>query len=161
MAVTWKIVGWLLDKMKIIGAACLAGMTFLTCADVIGRLFGHPIFGAVEIVGYMATLSVALALPYTHQVKGHIGVEIIVRMLSEKTQTLIDIGTGILSLGLFAVVAWQMTAYGRTMQKSGEVSMNLEFPEYIIIYIAAFCLLIFTLIIFQDVLKSIRKLRSK
>ena len=100
----WKIVQWVLDKMKIIGAGCLVGMMLLTCVDVVGRALGHPIFGSVEIVGFMAILSVVMALPYTHQVQGHIGVEIIVRLFSEKTQTIIDICTGIISLILFAVV---------------------------------------------------------
>ena len=71
----WKTIDWILEKLKIIGAVCLVGMTFLTCADVIGRLFLHPIFGSVEIVAFMATLSVAMALPYTHKIKGHVGVQ--------------------------------------------------------------------------------------
>jgi TRAP-type C4-dicarboxylate transport system permease small subunit len=156
----WLIVEWLLVKMKIIGAACLVGMTLLTCADVVGRAMGHPIFGSVEIVGFMATLAVVMALPYTHQVNGHIGVEILVRLLSEKTQAKIDICTGILSLGLFALVTWRMMVYGRTMQESGEVSMNLELPEHFVIYVAACCLLVFTLNILQSLIDNFRKLKS-
>ena len=82
MTFFWKIVQWILDKMKIIGAGCLVGMMLLTCFDVVGRALGHPIFGSVEIVGIMAILSVVMAMPYTHQVQGHIGVEIIVRLFS-------------------------------------------------------------------------------
>jgi TRAP-type C4-dicarboxylate transport system permease small subunit len=155
----WKIIQWLLDKMKIIGAGCLIGMTLLTCVDVVGRAFGHPVFGSVELVGFMATLAVVMALPYTHQVQGHIGVELVVRLLSEKTQTIIDICTGILSLSLFALVTWRMLVYARTMQESGEVSMNLELPEHLIIYVTAFCLLVFTLNILEDTIKNIRKLK--
>jgi TRAP-type C4-dicarboxylate transport system permease small subunit len=147
--------------MKVIGAACLVGMTFLTCADVAGRFFGHPIFGSVEIVGFLATLAVVMGLPYTHQVQGHIGVEILVRLFSERTQTIIDICTGILSLALFAVVTWRMTTYARTMQESGEVSMNLEFPEHAIIYVAALCLFVFTFVILQDITTNLRKLKAR
>jgi TRAP-type C4-dicarboxylate transport system permease small subunit len=157
----WKIIQWVLEKMKIIGAACLVGMTVLTCVDVVGRAFGHPVFGSVEIVGFMATLAVVMALPYTHQVQGHIGVELLVRLLSEKTQTIIDICTGVLSLSLFALVTWRMAVYARTMQESGEVSMNLELPEHLVIYVAAFCLLVFTLNILQDTIKNIRKLKAQ
>lgn len=160
MAFFWKIIGWLLDKMKIIGAGCLVGMTLLTCVDVVGRAFGHPVFGSVELVGFMATLAVVMALPYTHQVQGHIGVELVVRLLSEKTQTYIDICTGLLSLTLIAVVTWRMVVYAYTMQESGEVSMNLELPEHLIIYVTAFCLLVFTLNILEDTLKNIRKLKA-
>jgi TRAP-type C4-dicarboxylate transport system permease small subunit len=137
------------------GAICLVGMMALTCADVVGRYFGHPIFGSVEIVGFMATLAVALALPYTHQEKGHIGVEILVRLFSAKTQSVIELITSFISLALFAVVTWRMAVYARTMQKSGEVSMNLQFPEAIIIYVTAFCFLMFALMILQDIAKSI------
>jgi len=160
MASFWKIVQWILDIMKIIGAACLVGMMLLTCVDVVGRGFGHPIFGSVEIVGYLAILSVVMAMPYTHQVRGHIGVEIIVRLFSEKTQTIIDICTGIISLILFAIVTWRMTVYANTMKESGEVSMNLELPEHLVIYVTALCLLTFTLVILRDILNNIRKLKS-
>ena len=161
MNVFWKIIQWVLDKMKIIGACCLVGMMLLTCVDVVGRAFGHPIFGSVEIVGFMAILSMVMAMPYTHQVQGHIGVEIVVRLLPEKTQTLIDICTGILSLILFAVVTWRMTVYANTMKESGEVSMNLELPEYFVIYVTAFCLLVFTLIILRDIINNFIKLNTE
>jgi len=157
----WRLVEWLLVKMKLVGAACLVGMTFLTCADVVGRAFGYPIFGSVEIVGFMATLAIVMALPYTHQVNGHIGVELFVRLLSEKTQTIIDICTGVLSLVLFALVTWRMAVYARTMHESGEVSMNLELPEHLIIYATAICLFVFTLNILQSVIKNIRKLKTQ
>ncbi len=160
MQAFWKVIDWLVDKLKIIGAVCLVGMTFLTCADVVGRFFRHPIFGSVELVGYMATLSVAMALPYTQQIKGHIGVEILVRLFSEKIQTIIDTCTSFLSLSLFAVTTWRMALYAHHMHQSGEVSMNLEFPSYTIIYATAFCFVIFALIILQDIIRDIRKLRS-
>jgi len=157
----WKTVEWISNLLRTIGAACLVGMTLLTCADVVGRRFGHPIFGSVEIVGFMATVAVAMALPYTDRVKGHVGVEILVRLFPEKTQTIIDLCTRILSLGLFGLVTWRMMLYARTMQASGEVSISLELPEYMIIYVTAFCFLIFTLFIVQDIITIIRKLKTK
>ena len=156
-----KIIGWISDKLKVAGALCLAGMTLLTCVDVVGRFFRHPIFGSVELVSFMATLAVAMALPYTHQVKGHIGVEILVRMFSDRTQAIIDLCTAILSLFLFAIITWRMTVYAHTIQDAGELSISLKFPEYLIIYAVAFCLLIFTLIIIQDIREIIGKLKTK
>jgi TRAP-type C4-dicarboxylate transport system permease small subunit len=157
----WKTIDRISDKLKIAGAICLAGMTFLTCADVVGRFFRHPIFGSVEIVGYMATLAVAMALPYTDKIKAHVGVEIIVRMFSERTQTIIDLCTRILSLALFVIVTWRMIIYAYTMQESGEVSVILGFPEYVVIYLTSFCFLIFTLTIIQDVMSDINNLKDK
>ena len=156
----WKIIGYLSDGLRIIGLACLVGMMMLTVADVIGRKFGHPIFGSVELVGFMATLAVAFALPYTHQVKAHIGVEVLVQMLSPKTQTIIELCTHIVSLVLFVIVSWQMFLYADTIQKSGTVSMSLQLPEYIIIYAVAWCFLVFSLVILKDIFANIQSLKG-
>lgn len=155
-----KTIEWILHKMKVMGAACLVGMMFLTCIDVTGRLLGHPIFGSIEIVGFMATLAVAMALPYTHQENGHIGVEILWQVLSKKTRAVIDLCTSLLSLGLFILVTWRMALYAHTIQESGEVSMNLQLPEHFIIYAVAFCFLIFAFIILQSILQTIKALRE-
>lgn len=127
------------------------GMTLLTCVDVVGRKLGHPVFGSVELVGFMATLAAALALPYTHQMKGHIGVEIVVRNFSEKTQTVIDICTNLISLVFFALVTWRMAVYANTIHQSGQVSISLKFPEHLIIYAVAFCFLVFVLTLVEDI----------
>lgn len=161
MNAIWELFDWVLDKLKIIGAACLVGMTLLTCVDVVGRFFGHPVFGSVELVGFMATLAVALALPYTHQVKGHIGVEIVVRLFSERTQAIFDLCTTVFSLALMGIITWRMLIYAGTMKASGEVSMNLELPEYFVIYIVSFCFLIFSLLLVKDIFGYIKQLAGK
>ena len=160
MGAFWSVIEWVMYKLRTIGAACLVGMMALTCVDVVGRFFGHPVFGSVELVSFMATLSVAMALPYTHKVGGHVGVEIIVRLVSERKQAVITICTGILSLVLFSIVTWRMVTYARTMQLSGEVSLNLELPQHYIIYATGFCFFIFTLIILQELILNIRKLKG-
>lgn len=157
----WKFVERAVDRLTQIGMLCLLGMTFLTCVDVVGRFFGHPIFGSVELVGFMATLAVAMALPYTHKVGGHIGVELVVRMLATRTQAIIELCTSILSAILFGLVTWRIAVYGVTIQESGEVSMSLQFPEYIIIYIVSFCFFVFSLVILQDIKQNIDKLRGR
>lgn len=157
----WTSLDWVLDKLKNLGAICLMGMMLLTCVDVVGRIFRHPVFGSVEIVAFMATMTVAFALPYTHKLGGHIGVELLVRMLPRKTQVVIDIITGAVSLALFAIITWRMGIYAHTMHQAGEVSMNLRLPEHLIVYGLSFCLLIASLTILRDVLLNIKKLSSE
>jgi len=67
----------------------------------------------------------------------------------------------ILSLSLFGLVTWRMIAYAHTMQESGEVSVILGFPEYIIIYLTSLCFLMFTLNIIHDVINDINKLKDQ
>jgi len=156
----WKIIQKIVDIMKVAGMICLVGMTLLTCLDVIGRFFGHPVFGSVELVGFMATLAVAAALPYTHQMRGHIGVEILLRLFSKRVQTTIELGTNCLSLFLVALITWRMAVYANTILASGEVSMSLEFPEYMIIYLVSFCFLVFFILIFHDICQNITELKG-
>ncbi|MDZ7579166.1 MAG: TRAP transporter small permease [Deltaproteobacteria bacterium] len=151
MQLFWKTVDWLNQALKILGACCLVGMMALTCVDVVGRYFGRPVFGSVELVIFMATLTTALALPYTHEVKGHIGVEILVRLLPPRIQTIIELATSGLSLALISLITWRMMDYAWTIRVSGQVSMNLEFPEHLVIYAVGFCFLIFTLLILKDI----------
>lgn len=148
-----KTVQAISDRMKDIGAACLIGMTVLTCADVVGRYFKHPIFGSVELVSYMAVLAVTMSLPYTHATNGHIGVEILVRKFSLKAQRIVDIATHIASLAFFGVVSWRMFLYAASMRASGEVSMNLQLPEYLVIFVVALSFVAFSLIILKDILE--------
>ncbi len=159
-----KIIFSALDRfsgvLKMIGAIALTGMMLLTVVDVIGRFFKYPIFGSVELVGFLATIVVAAALPYTYRMEGHVGVEILVRLLSEKTQLWIDIFTRSLSLVLFSLITWQMFLYAMDIQETGEVSMNLEFPIYYIVYLLAFGMLIFSITILETILDNIKKLRE-
>jgi TRAP-type C4-dicarboxylate transport system permease small subunit len=159
-----KMIFTVLDRfsgfLKLVGGIALTCMMLLTVVDVIGRFFKYPIFGSVELVGFLATIVVAAALPYTYKVDGHVGVEILVRLLSEKTQIWIDIFTRSLSFVLFSIITWQMFLYAMDIQKTGEVSMNLEFPIYYIIYLLAFGLLIFSVTILETIVDNIKQLRE-
>jgi TRAP-type C4-dicarboxylate transport system permease small subunit len=148
------------DFLKLIGAIALTTMMMLTVVDVIGRFFKSPIFGSVELVGFLATIVVAAALPYTYKMDGHVGVEILVRLLPEKTQTGIDIVTRTLTLVLFVLITWQMFLYAEDLYKTGEVSMNLEFPIYYLVYLLSFALLVFTMTIVESIVQDITKLRK-
>ncbi len=161
MSSLWKALQFITDRMKMVGAACLFGMVALTCVDVVGRYFKHPLFGSVELVTFLGVLAVAMALPFTHETKGHIGVELFVRRLPRKSRGVIDLATGIMTLGLFALVTWRMLVYAFKMMRSGEVSMNLELPEYAIIFVVACCFVVFTLAIVKSIARTVEELRKK
>ena len=144
--------------LKILGAAALVGMMLLTCADVVGRYLGHPIFGSVEIVGYLAVMTAIMALSYTHEEKGHIGVEILVRHFPKRMQDGIEIFTHVIGTVLAGVIAWRMFLYAGTIRRSGEVSMNLELPEHVIIYVASFCFFVLVLTMVEDIVTAIKRI---
>ena len=142
-----------MGAMKNLGALCLAGMVTVTCVGVVGRMFNHPIFGTEEIVAILSTFVIAMTLPYAHKEGVHIGVELLVRLFSRKYQDRIKFSVDMLALVLFSTVTWRMFLYAGNVQRSGVVTMNLELPEYYVIYMVAFCFLVFSLMILSDVTK--------
>jgi len=140
--------------MRIIAACCLFGMALLTGADVGMRgAFNTPIFGCEEIVSILGVIAVGFALPYAHFQKSHIGVEILVRRFSRKTRSIIKLITNTATLVLMGLVSWRMFLYAHTLDVSGEVSMNLELPEYYVIYVLAFGFLVYSICLLRDVIK--------
>lgn len=153
-----KLIVFLSDKLKVLGAIFLFGMAVLTCVDVVGRLAGYPIFGAVELVSFMGACAVALALPITQVRKGHVGVELFTSRLPTRLRLLLYLLTETLSLALFAVVTWRMFLFGQRLRASGEVSMNLHLPEYVIVYTLACCCAVLCLVFISSIFKTFRKL---
>ena len=161
MDVISRFIEKLIGLVKFLGGIALVGMMVLTTVDVIFRYFGHPIFGAVEIVTFLATILLACAMPMTHAEKGHVGVDLVVRLLSRRGQAVNDTITGLLAFIFFVLVCWQCTLYGQTMKRTGEVSMSLEFPNYLFVYVVAAAFGVLCLVIFVELMNNIRTIFRK
>ena len=157
----WKFVELISEKMKLIGATLLIIMATLTCVDVVGRFFRHPVFGSIELMSFMGALAVAMVLSDAHISKSHIGVEIFVMKLPRRARLMIDFVTNLICLVLFSLVTWKMAEYSLKVKESGEVSMNLELPEYIVISVVAFGFIIFVLTIIKNLVEMAGELRGK
>jgi len=124
--------------LDMLAAAAIVAMMTLTCADVVLRFFRRPITGTYEIVAFLGALTVSLAIAHTSAEKGHVAVNLIVRLLPKRAQGVVESMIALFSLALFALIAWQTVLYGLASQRAGEVSLTLEFPLYPIIYGVAF-----------------------
>lgn len=141
--------------MRILGCLCILGMALVTVGDIVGRLNRSPIFGSEEIVTFLAVLGLGLSLPYGHEHRVHIGVEVFVQLLSSNTRRILKIITEAISIVFFVVITVMMSAFGHDKQSSGEVSMNLSLPEHYIVYVLAGCFGIATLIMIVDLARTI------
>jgi TRAP-type C4-dicarboxylate transport system permease small subunit len=91
-----------------LGMFLLLPMMLLTTADVFGRaVWSRPIPGTVELSSYMLAVFVLLGIAYTHQVKGHVRVSILVARIPERAQAILDLITTLMSLGIIVLLAWQ------------------------------------------------------
>lgn len=155
---TWNaLVAKIVDALKRLGGAALVGMMLLTCVDVTLRFINYPLFGAVEMVSFMATVLLACAMPITHLEHGHVGVDLMVRKFKPRTQAAVDAITGLLSAGTLGVVSWQSFIYAMDMKSSGEVSMSTGMPNYIIVYVVAVAFGVLFLVIMGELLDNLRK----
>jgi TRAP-type C4-dicarboxylate transport system permease small subunit len=115
------------------GTAVVA-MMILTCADVILRLFRHPVPGTYEIIGFLGTVVISFSLAYTSLEKGHIAVELLIEKLPRRIRAGIESATSLMGAALFALITLQSIAYAVDLKRSGEVSVTLTMPIYPFIY---------------------------
>lgn len=144
-----------------VAAGAIVIMMLLTCADVVLRLFGRPILGTYEMVGFLGTVIIAFALAYTSIERGHIAVEILMERLPAKVQNAIEGFNNLIGAGLFLLIAWQSSVYGWDLKTSGEVSLTLAIPTYPFVYgIAAGCAIL-TLVLAAESIRAFKRAARK
>jgi TRAP-type C4-dicarboxylate transport system permease small subunit len=161
--------GWLTTVKKGIQRAnfymCSAGMfllipmMLLTTCDVIGRAaWARPITGTVELSSYMLAVFLLLGLAYTHQVRGHVRVSVLISRLPPRTRPVAEIITVLLSLLIVSVLAWQGWAVGIEERTVSDMLRIPQFPFRLLVAVAAFSLCLELLV---DLSASIGKLMGK
>ena len=138
-----------------VAAGAIVVMMLLVCLNIVTRLFGQPILGTFEFVGFLGAIVVAFALAYTSVVRGHVAVGIVVSRLPQRTQAIIDSVTTFLGIGIFSLITWQGVKYAARLWDVGEVSPTMELSYFPIAYAIAACFAIACLVLLLDLFKSL------
>jgi len=133
------------------GAGILA-MVFITCADVILRIFGNPIIGAYDLVYVCGAVAMACALPYTTALKGHVAIEYFFQKLDKKGRIIIDTIVRVLGMSLFVMLARESTRIGTNLKLRGEVTPTLQVPVFWLSWVIALCCGMAVLVIFYNMI---------
>ena len=134
----------------------LIPMMLLTAADVIGRaVWARPIPGAVEICSYMLAIFILLGVAYTHQVKGHVRVSMLVSRLPERAGLILDSMTTLLSLFILSILAWQGWVVGIEERTVSDMLRIPQLPFRLLVSVAGVFLCLELLI---DLSTSVGKL---
>ena len=142
---------------NVIACAAVVAMMLLSTLDVVLRLFGKPIPGTYELVGFLGTIIVSFALAFTSMEKGHIAVEILVAKLPQRAQFAIESFTHFASFLIFGLIAYQAFIYALDIKKSGEVSLTLQMPVYPFIFGMAIGFGLLCLLLIADFIKSLQR----
>mgnify|MGYP001499300957 CR=1 FL=1 len=155
-----KLERWVQNTTKgisyIAGASVLI-MMLLTCADVVLRLFAHPIPGTYELIGFLGALLISFSMAYTSVERSHIAVEIFVTRLPRRVQFAIEGFVSLISVVLFGIIAWQSQVYAMDLKQSGEISLTLGIPVYPFVAGIAIGCGFLCLVLLFDVAKSARR----
>ncbi len=125
-----KLNGPLVAFVKYVAMWILAMMMFLTFVDVLLRKFNHPVPGATELIEFMMGIVVTFSIAYTAYKKSHIGVDLVLVHLQEKTKRLIGCITSFLTFILFVLICWQTYILIIEDYRSTIISAVLYIPVY-------------------------------
>jgi TRAP-type C4-dicarboxylate transport system permease small subunit len=120
-----------------VAGAAIVAMILVTCADIVMRLFRHPLIGAYDIVNIAGTITIACAMPYTTAVKGHVAIEFFFHKLRRRGRIIMDIVIRLLMLALFSALAWGCFRHGQALRENGQVTPTLQMPEFWVAYLVA------------------------
>jgi TRAP-type C4-dicarboxylate transport system permease small subunit len=114
----------------VLAAAFLAAMVALTVADVVLRsFFATPIRGMLELIELGLACTIFLALPAVFLRREHLVVDVIDHVAKPPLVRVLDRLGALISLGVLAVMAWQMWPLAQTMYEFGDVTSDLSIPR--------------------------------
>jgi TRAP-type C4-dicarboxylate transport system permease small subunit len=119
------------------GSVGLAIMMFLTLADVIGRLFDHPIVGTVEVTELIMGMMIYLGVGYTTIHRGHIRVDILITRFSPRIQAALDTFTFFIAFVFMALVCWRLLLQAASRVENNDITQIWEIPVWPAAYVMA------------------------
>jgi TRAP-type C4-dicarboxylate transport system permease small subunit len=140
----------------LVGMFLLIPMMLLTATDVIGRaVWAWPVPGAVELSSYLLAVFILLGVAYTHQVKGHVCVSMLVSRLPEQAGIVLDVITTLLSLFILSILAWQGWVVGIEERTVSDMLRIPQLPFRLLVSLAGVFICLELLI---DLSASVKKL---
>ena len=149
-----KILNAVVRWLRWAAGVLLVAMMGLSCLDVLGNAFGHPILGTIELVGLMAALLLAFSLPAAHVHKAHIGIDLLRSKMPPRMRRINDMMVHAITAVFFGLVSWQCLLYAQELRKTGEVSTTLQLPLDCILVAMALSCLILSLTMVREVFTS-------
>lgn len=140
------------------GAGGMTVMTMLILCDVLMRsIFNRPIMSSYELVMFLMSVVVFSSFGYTQNENKIVKIELVVSRLPRGFQTLLEIVTSFLSLGIVLLITWRNIVRCMELYQEHIISPILHIPVYPFYGMAAFGFLLLSSVIFMRILESIEK----
>jgi TRAP-type C4-dicarboxylate transport system permease small subunit len=153
METVFRIVERMSKGLQVVSGIALTFIIILTDADVILRIFGHPIIGTYEMVSLSGAVVIAFAIPMTSWLRGHIYVDFLYQKLAKAIQNILNIVTRLIGIGAFGIIGWNLFLLGFDLFTSGEVTLTRHLPFYPIAYGLGVCCFMQCVVLVTDIFK--------
>lgn len=148
--------------LLILGAGALAGMMFLTVADIVMRYaLESPMVGAYEIIELLMACVVPLGIAFCAHKHEHVVVDVLYDHLPNGAQKYLNVITSFIAALLTAVIAFYSIVTAVDTYHSKFASVVLRIPKYPIDGWVALGLVVLSLMFTLDFIRAIRKVVKK
>ena len=123
------ITGRVSRAIALIGLAGLLLLASATVLDVFMRwLFNRPIVGLNDTYSLFTALVIASCFPLTIFNNGNITIRFIGNIIGPKTKAVLDCFGSLVTLVIFALMAWQLWLFTDQLARDGENTWVLNWP---------------------------------
>ena len=145
----------LLNKgLAFVAGCCLIAMMLVTVGEMVSRMFGNPMAGTVETIGWLAAVTTAFALGYTQIHQGHVSIDLFTNRLNARLRAVINILVYLAATALFAVVTWNIFRHAGVLKQSGSLSETMKVIVYPWVYLVSLGCAGLTLALLVDFARS-------
>ena len=109
-------------------AVVLFTLMLVTCIDVAGRYFGHPLFGGFELTEMLLATLIFAGLPLVTLRNEHVTVDLFDAVTPDWLFRIQHVVASFLGLVCTAFLAWRLWLRADHMAAAGETTGQLKFP---------------------------------
>ena len=143
--------------LAIVAGFSLVAMVMVTVGEMVLRMFGRPMAGTIETIGWLAAVTTAFALGYTQVHQGHVSIDLFTRRLGSQLQLVVSMLINLISAALFVVVTWNVFRHAGVLRETGSLSETMKVIVYPWVYLVSLGCAGLTLALLVDFLKSCRQ----
>ena len=156
-----RFVYWVTHRLSMVAQTALFLIMLIILANIVMRYFWAPIKGTYEMVEVLGALFLSLGAAYCAVTRSNIAVEFAVEMLSPKKQTLVDIGTNLISFLFIAFISWGVLEYAGTVYQRGRETAALGLPLFPVYYLVSLGMFLLALVVLTELIRLILVLALK
>ena len=140
------------------GAAVLGGLVLMLLYSILARrLLSAPLRGSFELTELSLVLITFMVLAYDNFKHESMVVDVVISHLPQRPRVIIAPIIHLLTMGMLCVLCWQLVVQGMRVQGFRQTTPVLELPLYPFLYVAAFGVLLLTVIYLKHFLYSLNK----